>query len=499
MANLEDVQIFLRGVDEWNDAVEDRKEEAPLHQARRFKSDLSDAQIGSRLFERVVREEHFFLEQATSYPRADFSFCNMSRTDFSIIVGSFDFRRANFMFANLREARLTAADLTGAGFIRSDLEDAILEGTTLDGTRFDDANLSGTDLTATRPWRADLFSQVLPSKNAFRVKKDTIENVSDLIAICSDVATELTHDDGEPGLYYRGEAKSWKLQPSVMRVRQYRHQEGQMLLDLMTRRPKEFSKTNSALSQWVLAQHHGLKTRILDVTRNPLVAMFNVCEDQSYSGDDGRLHIFSIPSSLIRDYRSDVVSVIANFAKLSYAEQTVLLGKRRGIRHRYKDVLGKLYHLIGEEKPHFQRRIDPRDFFRVFLVEPQQAFERLSVQSGAFLLSGFHERFERESILRWNKNIPTYDHLVITIPAHCKGRLLSELALMNITRETMFPGLDESASSINRRARVLPAAGGDSHSGNGTWKAERSFLELERRAMPPDKWELKLSQRPDKH
>ena len=336
MANPEDVQLFLRGVTEWNDAAEDRQGETLPHKPWHFTRDLSDAQLGMQLLQRVGREENLFLEQATSYPRVDFSFCDLRRTDFFIaFFGSFDFREADFMFANLQEARLTAADLTAAAFLNSDLEDAILAGATLDGTRFEDANLTGTDLSATRPWRARLFRDVRPRPSNFAARKTSIESVADLIAVCSELGIGNRQDGNDLRLYYyRGQARSWKLRPSVMRARRFRNQEGRMLLDLMTRRPKEFGEMKSALSQWVLAQHHGLKTRLLDVTRNPLVAMFNICEDQSFAREDGQLHIFSVPSSIIRNYQSDVVSVIANFAKLSYSEQTVLLGKRRGIKHR---------------------------------------------------------------------------------------------------------------------------------------------------------------------
>ena len=170
-----------------------------------------------------------------------------------------------------------------------------------------------------------------------------------------------------------------------------------MLLDLMSRRPEDFSHTSSALSEWVLAQHFGLKTRLLDVTRNPLVALFSACDDsprqRSFVDEDGVLHVFAVPRELVKPFDSDSVSVITNLAKLPLAEQLLLLGKREqtikeemqmlgrkapiGIYSMYYDALTRLYHNIGREKPHFKERIDPRDFYKVFIVEPQQSLERV--------------------------------------------------------------------------------------------------------------------------
>ena len=110
-----------------------------------------------------------------------------------------------------------------------------------------------------------------------------------------------------------------------------------------------------------------------------------------------------------------------------------------------------LYYSIRQEKPSFEQRIDPRDLFRVFIVEPQRMFERIRAQSGAFIISAFHERFERDEVLKWNKDIPIYSHFVLNVPRAKKEALLEDLRLLNVTRETLFPSVDEAATAITKR------------------------------------------------
>ena len=339
------------------------------------------------------------------------------------------------------------------------------------------ANLANADITLARPWESNLYppvKRIEPPTNF----QEKIESIEDLINMCQffktyygDKSKEAFYDyDWQ--FYYRGqENSSWDLSPSVMRVSlgrtTNREKEGEMLLDLMSRRPEDFIGATSALSQWVLAQHHGLKTRLLDVTRNPLVALFHACENSTNSENSnnmsGSLHVFVVPKRLVKTFDSDAISVVSNLAKLPREEQGLVMGEEaldilrfvqkhspQELPGYYNYIMGRLYSYIRQEKPYFKERIDIRDLFRVFVVEPQQSFERIRVQSGAFLISAFHKQFEEEKILSYNQDIPLYYHYKIIVPADNKNKenILRELQVLNVKREVLFPSLEEASDAI---------------------------------------------------
>src|SRR5688500_10012869 len=104
--------------------------------------------------------------------------------------------------------------------------------------------------------------------------------VVDSIGSAVDFFDNLTPPTG-PTISFRGHADAdWLLVPSIFRddmsVLDY---ESRVIRDLISLYPSEFEPDRTMFDRLVRMQHFGLRTRLMDLTRDPLVALYFAVEE----------------------------------------------------------------------------------------------------------------------------------------------------------------------------------------------------------------------------
>lgn len=121
-------------------------------------------------------------------------------------------------------------------------------------------------------------------------------------------------------LFYRGHSnKEFELEPSIYRKNDkgkflYIENEDKIYRETIAKVPYDFNGKNT-IESLVLMQHYGIPTRILDLTTNPLVALYFACDDDKNKDADGEVIIFDIPEESTCYFDSDKVTILANLAK----------------------------------------------------------------------------------------------------------------------------------------------------------------------------------------
>lgn len=273
-----------------------------------------------------------------------------------------------------------------------------------------------------------------------------IHSISDAISFVKENATRIYSNNVHSISLYRGQSDySWGLTPSVYRDGQFEF-ESIYIKELERIRPSEFVNTDN-FDKLVKMQHYGLPTRLLDVTSNPLVALFFACK--SRPDVDGAFYYFSTPTFWEDNW---AVRIVADFAveHEHYINTLVEREKARmpGGAMSEEKIKEKIIHALGVP---------------AHAVLPKTMNQRIQQQSGAFFLFGMSfskPDFEKRGYTCPAGYMPyceldaSQEELIcpvikkIRIPSQYKSTIIEELELLNINEGFLFPELEYQSKTV---------------------------------------------------
>lgn len=279
-----------------------------------------------------------------------------------------------------------------------------------------------------------------------------IKNVQEYIDTIEKLIIDNTYDLGlvnggemKPHFLYRGHSnhEKYKLEPQIMRelptqsgsITEYSQLEYNILSDFISESCayQKNIDVHDILGWLELAQHYGVPTRLMDLTENPLIALYFAC--RSRSKYDASVWVVNETEYLKRYWDTPMFNLVA-------------------------DSQNKVHNIIYSEIISSLGQIDQQNLIRYeypWIYKPCYREERMKLQSSYFMIWGknrasLEKLIDKDDYMKLEKDSSAIGVMCpIVIPAEHKENILTQLDIIGINEKFIYPGLDGIGKTISNK------------------------------------------------
>ncbi len=240
-------------------------------------------------------------------------------------------------------------------------------------------------------------------------------------------------------LFYRGHADSdFESVPSIYRRKPdsdglYIDSEDRFCSSILRECPTDFDAKMTAFDMLVKMQHYDLPTRLLDITENPLVALYFASLEPITKGNNGSILIYFIHKDDVVNFNTLEVGLLSS---ISFLPANLL--KKAKTTQKLNQLLNTM-RLYSDQLPYIK---GVEDLDKTLCVLPRKANPRIMRQQGAFFLFGIQDGDK--------SRISSLDIEPFELEVLNTGRkeILSQLERYAISEKYLFPEIDHVAHYI---------------------------------------------------